>query len=123
MPVEVNEEPGLPVRRDTLEKLERAYNRVMREHVRNGPAQPQDFALVWLLKGKLDGDLAFEGSATVSIWEPNSSGVEADSGTNQVAYDWMLTTGHELVSGARVVIAHIGKRWYVIASDTCPSTA
>lgn len=125
MPVEVGQsaEPAYPVRVDTLKKLERAYNRVMREHVRNGPLDGLDYDEPQILKGKLDGDLSQGGSVTVSLWEPNSGGTEADTGNNITAYDWLLSPGKLLPSAAKVVIVHIGKRWYVVASSECQEDA
>lgn len=122
MAVDVGDgQEAYPVRLDTLKKLERVTNRVLREHNRNGPAQPHEFPLIWVLKGKLDNDLLEGGTVQVSLWEPNASGDEFDTTNNIVeAYDWMLEADMQLPSGAKVVLAHIGKRWYVIASGHCP---
>lgn len=69
-----------------------------------------------LLKGKLDDELVFEGSATVSLWHHDGS-AEVDSGDNITAYDWLLASGQSIAAGEKVVLAFISGRWYVIATE------
>lgn len=117
MPVQIREGvEAYPVDIATLEKLERTHNRVSREHIRNSPRRGDDYNEPQILKGKLDGDLTNNSFATVSLWEPNASGVEADTGTNiSPVYD---PIGKRLIAGTKVTIANIGPRWYVIEGPT-----
>jgi hypothetical protein len=71
-----------------------------------------------LLRGKLDGGLTYQGSATMSVWAWDGS-AEADTGGNITVYDWLLVSGGSIASGTNVVAAFIGGRWYIIAA-ACP---
>lgn len=72
------------------------------------------------VKGKLDGALAFGGSATLSIWAWNGS-AEADTGDNVTVYDWLLSSGQTIATGTQVVAAWDARsgRYYVTGAQ-CP---
>lgn len=69
-----------------------------------------------LLMGKLDGALAYQGSATMSVWAWDGS-ADADTGENVTVYDWLLSSGQSVASGKQVVAAYVGGRWRVIGSQ------
>jgi hypothetical protein len=60
--------------------------------------------------GKLDGALAYNGSATCSIWEDDPL---ADSGRNVTVYAPPLLASGSLASGSWVKIERIAGKWYV----------
>lgn len=68
------------------------------------------------LKGKLDGALAYDSSATLSVWAWNGS-VEADTGVNVTVYDWPLSTGETIASGTRVTAQGLNGRYYVTGAQ------
>jgi hypothetical protein len=73
--------------------------------------------------GKLSTTLSAGGSATVEVWQINStSGDTEDSSCSVTAYDWLLSSGDTLAAGTAVMILqHLqSKRWYVFAAS-CPS--
>lgn len=70
------------------------------------------------LLGKLDGDLAAGGSATMSVWE---GATLADSGRNVTVNDWFLTTGKKAASGAKVAAFWKSGKWYVDTATPCPT--
>ena len=73
------------------------------------------------LIGKLDGALAHDGTATVSMWGENSSVVEADSLDNITGVRaWIMPDAKKIVSGAKVHLSWMNNRFYVTGSDTCP---
>jgi hypothetical protein len=68
--------------------------------------------------GKLDGTLAYGGSATCSIWTgPPAS--KSDSGEDVTVYCWLLQPGESIANGTKVVIALVDGSWFVIDSS-CP---
>lgn len=71
-----------------------------------------------VLRGKLDGQLAKDGSATMSVWRFDGSS-ETDTGENITVYDWMLKTGQTVASGKKVVAEFFmdSGRWYVVAAE------
>jgi hypothetical protein len=69
-----------------------------------------------LKRGKLDGAMAFGGSAVMSVWAWTGS-AEADTGENVTVYDWLLSTGATVPAGKNVVAAQVGGRLYVIAAQ------
>lgn len=52
------------------------------------------------LIGKLDGNLAYQGSATMSVW--TGTGAGSDSGENITVYDWVLSTTQTVLAGTQV---------------------
>jgi hypothetical protein len=71
--------------------------------------------------GKLDGDLAHGGSATVSVWDTTG-----DTTFNIIVYDEdFIGSGKEIVSGARIHAQwnELDQHWILTGSDTCPTTA
>jgi hypothetical protein len=69
-------------------------------------------------RGKLDGDLTYQGSATMSIWAWNGS-AEADTGVNVTVYDWLLSTGQSILSGTQITVLwdDASDRYYVVGSQ------
>lgn len=69
-------------------------------------------------KGKLDGSLSYQGSATLSVWKYNGS-AEADSGENITVYDWLLSSGQSVASGKQVTAFYdlASSRWYLDAAQ------
>ena len=66
--------------------------------------------------GKLDGALAHDGTATVSIWE-GDQGSEADSGDNITVAGWLIgNQGDDIASGTRVKAEQINGTYYVTAA-------
>jgi hypothetical protein len=53
------------------------------------------------IRGKLDGTMSYQGSATMSIWAWNGS-AEADTGDNVTVWDWKLSSGQNIPSGTQV---------------------
>lgn len=70
------------------------------------------------IRGKLDGTLSYQGSATMSIWWYNGS-AEADSTENVTVYDWLLSTGQTIASGKQVTAAWDSRsgRYYVTGAQ------
>jgi hypothetical protein len=68
--------------------------------------------------GKLDGTLAFGGSAMCSFWT-GGPGSEADSAQDATVYCWLLQAGESIANGSKVVVALINGYWQVIAA-ACP---
>ena len=80
---------------------------------------PAGASQVWI--GKLDEQLVYEGSATVSVWTADDltgSVVFTDSTVNVEAYDWLLSSGQTIESGIKVVLGFVGV-WIVIGAQ-CP---
>lgn len=71
------------------------------------------------LLGKLDFDLTPGHSQNVSIWA-GAGGMEADTGVNVTAFDWLLNSNQKLAAGSFVVVTRINLEWYVTASRQCP---
>jgi hypothetical protein len=69
-----------------------------------------------LLRGKLDGAMAFGGSAVLSVWAWTGS-AEADTGENVTVWDWLLSSGQTIAAGKNVVAGFIGGRWYVLSAQ------
>lgn len=69
-----------------------------------------------LLMGKLDGAMAYQGSATMSVWAWDGA-ADSDTTENVTVYDWLLSSGDTVASGARVVAAYVGGRWRVIGAE------
>lgn len=70
------------------------------------------------LRGKLDGTLSENGSATMSIWS-FGGGSNADTGVNVTVYDDILASGQTITSGK---VVHAGYEWesdryYVFAAE------
>lgn len=70
------------------------------------------------IRGKLDAELTYQGSATMSIWWYNGS-AEADSGDNVTVYDWLLSTGQTIASGKQITAAWDARsgRYYVTGAQ------
>ena len=92
----------------------------------------EKYAGIWVVTdfqdevlGKLDGQLTFGGTQTVSVWYGTTVGLEADTGENiSNVGDWLLTSGFKLASASYVIserTAHSAP-WYVTASRSCPTT-
>ena len=71
-------------------------------------------------KGKLDGAMAYQGSAVMSVWEYEDT-AEADAGADVTVHDWLLATGQSIAEATNVVAAEIAGRWYVIGAQCGPS--
>ena len=74
-------------------------------------------------KGRLDGDLATGGSATVSVYDENG-----DTTYNITVFDAdeaMIATGDELVAGIDIIFGWLPthREYHLINADTCPTTA
>ena len=74
-------------------------------------------------KGRLDGDLASGGSATVSVYDENG-----DTTYNITVFDAdeaMIATGDELVAGIDIIFGWLPthREYHLINADTCPTTA
>jgi hypothetical protein len=70
------------------------------------------------IRGKLDGTLSYQGSATLSIWWYNGS-AEADTTENVTVYDWLLSSGQTIASGKQVTAAWDSRssRYYVTGAQ------
>jgi len=67
--------------------------------------------------GKLDGELARDSSATMSVWAGSTL---ADTGDNITVNDWLLSTGDSLATATKCVAVKYHTKWYVIAAE-CPT--
>lgn len=105
----------------TIAAIERVCARYNRENQRE-PARRANYApfVQGIMWGKLDEALLAGDSATMSIWELNSSDTEADTSANVDVWDIIMATGKQLPSGAKVIVARMGNHWIAISSDTCP---
>jgi len=101
---------------DTVRIVERMPGNTSRGSRRRNNTPPARL----VLRGKLDGTLNKDSSATMSVWRYNGS-AEADTSENVTVYDWMLKTGQTIASGKKVVAEFFldSGRWYVIAAE-CP---
>lgn len=114
------DEPGVQITKPFAEKMDRTATRVARSDGRTRPQRRREGEINWIKKGILSEDLLHDDFAEVVIWELNADGdSEVATDHTKEAWDWMLQSGKKLPSGAKVVIAHIGRRWYVIASEEC----
>lgn len=69
--------------------------------------------------GKLDAQMSFDGTVTVSIWKWNGTAM-VDTGENVTARDWLLSTGQTIASGTRVIVLkHRRNQWFVVGAQ-CP---
>lgn len=70
------------------------------------------------IRGKLDAQLSYQGSATLSIWWYNGS-AEADTTENVTVYDWLLSSGQTIASGKQVTAAWDARsgRYYVTGAQ------
>lgn len=67
--------------------------------------------------GKLDGEMSYQGTQTVSIWRWNGSAM-ADTTLNVTARDWLLSSGQTIASGKQVVIMrHPSGQWFVVGAQ------
>jgi hypothetical protein len=67
--------------------------------------------------GKLDAEMSYDGTVTVSIWRWNGSAM-ADTTLNVTARDWLLSSGQTIASGKRVVIVrHPTGQWFVVGAQ------
>lgn len=74
------------------------------------------------IKGKLDGALTLDGSATLSVWDV-VGGVEVDTGENITVYDWVLSVGQTVLADSRVFAVWVANsgRWYVNSAQCTPT--
>lgn len=121
MPQISDTEDGYLLSAAAISAIERVVSRYMRDNQRE-PARRANYApfVQGVMWGKLDAALTAGDSATMSIWELNSSDAEADTTANVTVWDVLMATGKQLPSGAKVVVARTGNHWIVIGSDTCP---
>jgi hypothetical protein len=66
------------------------------------------------LLGKLDEELAYEGSATMSVWDGTS-----DTTVNVEVYDWLLSSGQTVAAGTKVVAALFLNGLYYVTGAQC----
>jgi hypothetical protein len=69
-----------------------------------------------ILKGKLDGDLSYNSTATMSVWD-RTGGTETDTTVNITVRDWLLSSGQSVASGLQVIAVQIGSAWYVVGAQ------
>jgi hypothetical protein len=67
------------------------------------------------LRGRLDGPLNKDGSATMSVWRDNGS-IDSDTGEDIVVHASLLGFGQRIASGMPVVAAYLAdsNRWYIV---------
>jgi hypothetical protein len=70
--------------------------------------------------GKLDEDLGQGETKTMSVWSDNPLAVQAQ---NVEVTDWLMASGKEIVTGAKLGCINVNGQWIPIVSDTCPTTA
>jgi hypothetical protein len=71
--------------------------------------------------GKMDGELASESSATMSVWHVNASGQWADTGKDITVYDWLLKAGSVIAQGKKVVaVQFLQSRRFIVVAAECP---
>jgi hypothetical protein len=67
--------------------------------------------------GKLDAEMSYDGTVTVSIWRWNGSAM-ADTTENVTARDWLLSSGQTIASGKRVIVMkHRSNQWFVVGAQ------
>lgn len=69
------------------------------------------------IKGKLDAELSFQGSAAMSVW--TGSGAGSDTGINVTVYDWLLTSPDTLAIGTKITAyyEHVSGIWVLDAAQ------
>jgi hypothetical protein len=124
MPTINENEDGYLLSAAAITAIERVCARYAQENQRE-PARRSNYTpfVQGVMWGKLDEDLLAGDTATMSIWDLNSSDTEADTTANVDVWDVLMGTGKKLVTGTKVVVARMGNHWIVISSDDCEEAA